>query len=161
MRGDRVCDAGMPDDGFLEIAFDSAGYREECALRDEVLRRPLGMSLWDEDLSSEALQYHFGWFANGCLLACLIAVPLTETEVKVRQMAVSPEAQGRGIGRLLLTAMEREWAARGYREAVLHARAGALGFYQKLGYQCEGPGFTEVGIPHRRMRNGLLKSMRA
>jgi len=38
---------------FREIAFGISEYRLECRLREEVLRRPLGLSLSGEDLAGE------------------------------------------------------------------------------------------------------------
>lgn len=146
---------GMSGSGFQEIRFGSPEYHLECELRNEVLRRPLGLNLFDEDLAAESSQSHFGLFDGETLLACVIAVPLTKGEVKLRQMAVAPSAQGRGLGRLLLEALEHELVTRGFEVATLHARAGVLDFYGKLGFRCEGGEFLEVGIPHRRMRKIL------
>lgn len=50
---------------------------------------------------------------------------------------------------------EREILKRGYARIYLHAREYAVGFYEKLGYECFGEPFTEVGIPHRHMQKFL------
>lgn len=143
---------------FREIPYGSAEYLLECGLRDEVLRKPLGMKLADEDLSAEAGQRHFGCFDGETLLACVIAAPLADGVVKLRQMAVSPKAQGRGIGRLLLENLEAELVSRGCRRITLHARVSALGFYSKLGFVAEDEEFLEVGLSHRRMHKSLQVS---
>ena len=44
---------------------------------------------------------------------------------------------------------------RSYRRLVLHARATAVGFYERLGYRIEGPEFCEVTIPHYPMGKSL------
>jgi GNAT superfamily N-acetyltransferase len=94
---------------FRKIDFKSDNYEFECALRDEVLRRPLGLSLYDEDLSGERAQLHFGLFDSGNdLLACLIAVPVSAEEVKLRQMVVKADCQGQGLGRLILYDLEKK-----------------------------------------------------
>ena len=113
------------------------------------------MRLADDDLSAEAGQRHFGWFEGETLLACVIAAPLAESVVKLRQMAVSPSAQGRGLGRLLLENLEAELIRHGCRQVTLHARVSALGFYTKLGFVAEGEEFLEVGLSHRRMQKSL------
>lgn len=141
---------------FAEIACDSPAYRQECALRQAVLRAPLGLNLYAEDLSRERQQRHFGLFADdGRLLACAIAVPLAPATAKIRQMAVAPACQGQGQGRELLLAVERELAREGVRQLILHARLTAVGFYEKLGYRRHGPEFTEVGIPHVEMEKRI------
>ena len=43
----------------------------------------------------------------------------------------------------------------GKMEIVLHAQDHALGFYERCGYEVEGDGFEEAGIPHHKMRKPL------
>jgi predicted GNAT family N-acyltransferase len=135
-----------------EIRHGSSKYQQECALRQEVLRKPLGMNLYLEDLVAEREQIHFGLFdEKDHLLACVIAVPVTATEAKIRQMAVSPSLQGKGYGRLLLEAAEQILAQRGFTHLYLNSRMTAIGFYERLGYTQTGPEFMEVGLPHVKM----------
>lgn len=136
---------------FREIVFGSEEYRRARELRHEVLRRPLGRNLYDEDLSAEVGQLHFGLFEGEALVACVVAVPIAEGKVKLRQMAVSREMQGRGLGSRMLERVEEELVKRGYGEAWLHARACATGFYRRLGFEISGGEFLEVGIPHIEM----------
>jgi predicted GNAT family N-acyltransferase len=141
-----------PPAQFRPIAWGSPEYQLELALRDEVLRRPLGLRLSPADTGGEENQFHFGLFGPGdALLACLLAVPVDGRSARFRQMAVRADQQGRGLGRQLLLAAEDDLSACGRRTFTLHARATAIGFYARLGYRLEGPGFTEVGIPHRLM----------
>jgi predicted GNAT family N-acyltransferase len=138
------------------IEFGSDDFRKECALRQEVLRVPLGLNLYDEDLTQEAFQIHFGLFDDASnLIACVIAVPLSPTEAKVRQMAVQESLQGRGYGRQIVCGLECHLAEFGYAHLSLHARTSAVGFYEKLGYTTIGQEFMEVGIPHYRMEKCL------
>jgi ribosomal protein S18 acetylase RimI-like enzyme len=137
---------------FREIAFGTPEYGQECLLRDEVPRRPLGLSLGGEDLANEERQLHFGLFAPGeGLVACVVAVPLSRTEAKIRQMAVSPRHQGRGLGRRLMEEVEKAIRERGFRGLELNARTSAAGFYEKLGYTVVGAEFLHVTVPHVRM----------
>lgn len=141
---------------FRQIAYGSEEYRQECALREEVLRRPLGLSLQDEDLTRERDQLHVGLFDDrGALIGCAIAVPLGDRTAKVRQMAVAGGLRRRGHGREIMMGLEAVLATRGVAKVVLHARASAAGFYEKLGYAAEGEPFTEVTIPHLRMSKRL------
>jgi predicted GNAT family N-acyltransferase len=154
---ETLSSAPVADLEFRSIAPDSEAYRLECELRNEVLRRPLGLDLRDEDLTAEAGHFHFGLFDGESLVASVIVMPLTPSEVKLRQMAVAPAAQGRGLGRLLLERLHAELRRQGCERVILHARLTAVGFYSKLGYRCEGEEFTEVGIPHRRMWKRLAE----
>jgi predicted GNAT family N-acyltransferase len=75
---------------------------------------------------------------------------------KLRQMAVSGELQGKGIGKMLVAAAEVFAAQNGYNKIVLHARKVAMGFYHALGYTQAGTEFSEVGIPHYAMEKTLV-----
>lgn len=151
--------SSMPAGGleivFAPIAFGSEDYERERRLRDEVLRRPLGLSLDDEDSTTEKDQLHFGLFLGGELVACVIAAPVSGSEARIRQMAVAPAHQGRGLGRRLLDAVERELRGRGFRKLHLGARSSAAGFYEKLGYAAVGGAYVSVTVPHLRMEKTL------
>lgn len=136
---------------FLEIVHGSDQYRQACLLRNAVLRQPLGLSLYDEDLDAEASYRHFGVFENEELIACLVIVPLETGKVQLKQMTVDEVFRGKGIGRLLMEKVEERLLASGVGEIRLHARETALGFYERLGFANEGESFSEVSIPHRSM----------
>lgn len=138
-----------------EILHGSAAYADACRLRHEVLRKPLGMDLFAEDLEQEKSQIHFGLFEGEHLVACLVVVPLDAGKAKLRQMAVAAERQRQGLGRRLVPEVELELGRRGFRQLELHARLTAEGFYRKLGYCRRGDVFTEVGIPHVAMEKRL------
>ena len=92
---------------FREIAYSSDDYRRERALRDAVLRRPLGLSLGDEELEAERGQLHFGLFdADGTLLACIVAVPLAAHAAGPRPGGSTPLMNARGPGGTSLSASE-------------------------------------------------------
>lgn len=140
------------DTAFREIAFGTPEYRLECQLREEVLRRPLGLSLSGEDLADEENQLHFGLFGPGNhLVACAVAVRVSPTEARIRQMAVSPPHQRKGLGQRILRELESNLEARGFRKLVMKARMSAAGFYEKLGYKIVGEEFVDVTIPHVTM----------
>ena len=137
---------------FREIVFGSDEYRLECELRNTVLREPLGLSLTVEELAREEDQLHFGLFEpDGRLVACVVAVGLSPTDARIRQMAVSPTHRRRGLGTRLLSELEANLRARGFENFVLNARATAVGFYQKLGFTVIGDEFLDVRVAHFRM----------
>ena len=141
---------------FRQINFGSEDYRQECRLRNEVLRVPIGLNLFDEDLRPEQWQSHFGLFdQSGALIACVIVVPLSSSEVKIRQMAVSPAHQRQGHGRRIMRLVEEHLANTGINRISMHARVTAVAFYGSLGYLTKGHQFIEVGIPHVEMEKTL------
>ena len=142
---------------FRQINFGSEEYDQECRLRNEVLRAPIGLNLYDEDLDAERLQSHFGLFdESGGMIACVIVVSLSPTEAKIRQMAVTPTYQRQGHGSRIMRLVEEHLARAGIKRISMHARVTAVAFYSLLGYSTNGHQFIEVGIPHIQMQKELL-----
>lgn len=137
------------------IPYDSALYHETVALRDAVLRQPLGMRIRPEDVADDATRTHFVALQAGKVIGCISAVHLDTERTKLRQMAVTAETQGKGIGAALVR-FAHTWArAQGYKEITLNARTSAQGFYEKLSYKTYGDRFEEVGVEHIEMRTRL------
>ncbi|MCB1648497.1 MAG: GNAT family N-acetyltransferase [Gammaproteobacteria bacterium] len=142
-----------------ELVFSSPKYEQMLVLRNRVLRHPLGRKLDEEDLAGEENQFLFALFsqADEEMLACVCVRKICSTVYKLRQMAVTESLQGRGLGRRLVREVEHVLAGRGGDSVELHARSTAVGFYEKLGYQCVGEIFSEVGIPHIKMQKRLQR----
>ena len=138
-----------------EVGHASDAYRETIALREQVLRLPLGLVFDPDQLSREGTSFHLACRQGNVLLACLVLTPATGRCIRLRQVAVSPENQGRGYGRLLVRHAEDFAWRHGYREITMHARESAVGFYEKLGYAKFGDRFFEVTIPHYQMHRVL------
>lgn len=136
---------------FVEIPWQSDEYQAAINLRRELLRKPLGLEFAKADLLAESSHLHFGLMQDSKLIACLVAVCLSETHAKLRQMAVATPHQRQGLGQQLIRATEEVLSERGIQSIELNARATAIGFYEKLGYQADGTEFIEVTIPHQKM----------
>ena len=133
----------------------SENYKQELKLRNKVLRKPLGMNLFDEDLSQDALDIHMGVFEKDILIGCILTSPLENNVLKMRQVAIDNEFQGKGVGSRLVKFCEEFAIKKGYKVITMHARKTAMPFYIKLGYTVEGDEFTEVSIPHYEMIKNL------
>lgn len=130
---------------------NSAEYMQELTLRNKILRKPLGVSLYEEDLSQDEKDVHVGVFSGSRLVGCLLLSKINNDTVKMRQVAVDDSEQGKGIGARMVGFAE-EWAVKnGYKVMTMHARKRAVGFYKKRGYMIVSDEFTEVGIPHYTM----------
>ena len=137
------------------IAHDSDAYWEAMLLRDRMLRAPLGLDFSEEDIAAEAEQVHVVALERGEIVGTLILRAEEEGLVHMRQVAVAEKKQGRGIGKDLVKFAEAlVWAECGD-EIFLHSRETVAGFYDGLGYERVGDVFTEVGIPHVKMRKKL------
>ena len=124
-------------------------------LREEVLRKPLGLSLENEDLSADRTDHILAAIKDDKVIGCVMLQPKDNNTIKLRQMAVAPELQGKGIGRLLVAHAEEMARHKKYKHVILHARDIAAGFYKTLGYTSKGDTFTEVGILHVTMEKDL------
>jgi len=140
---------------FRQIEVGSDLHTSEQALRDEVLRKPLGRALSASEIERDREGRHFVAVLDGEVVGCVGLYPQGEGVVRLRQMAVAPRLQGQRIGSRLLQYAE-EWARRNRIATIeLHARVTALAFYERNGYIPEGDEFIEVTVPHRRMRKRL------
>jgi N-acetylglutamate synthase-like GNAT family acetyltransferase len=124
-------------------------------LRLRVLRWPLGLDFTPEQLAAEVHDLHLIALDNENLVACLVLTPQSSSVIKMRQVAVEPELQGKGVGTALVAFSERVAREKGYSRMVLHARDTAVPFYLRLDYEIEGEPFEEVTIPHRKMAKDL------
>ena len=137
---------------FRFLGTDDPLLEEARELRFRVLREPLGFSRADVIVEGEDDSMHLAAVDAGRVVACVMLTPNSPTRGKLRQMAVRPSFQGMGLGRALVRHLEETLGAEGFNEIELHARDHAVGFYEKLGYVCEGDPFVEVGLPHFLMR---------
>lgn len=141
---------------FIFIPFGTPPFDEAVALRNEILRIPLGLEFYPKDIAGEYKEYHIGAYKDLYLCACLSFKPLSDDWIKMRQVAVRQAYQRQGIGRRLVQYAEHWAFGHGYTQIRLHARDLAVPFYQKLNYQCIGEPFEEVGIQHYVMYKNAI-----
>ena len=138
------------------IDHGSKEYEKMVALRNEVLRKPLGLTLIDEELATEKDDILIAAFDEDKILACCLLTKIDPLTCKLRQMAVHKSQQGKGIGESILQFAETVARDSGFRNMIMHARESALGFYEKMGYKVAGEVFWEVTIPHYMMQKILV-----
>ena len=136
---------------FQIAEFASPEQLASIELRKRVLRWPLGLDFTPEQLAAEVDEFHLVALDGDELVACLVLTPQSREVIKMRQVAVEPDWQGKGVGKQLVEFSERVSRDKGFTQMVLNARDTAVPFYLKLDYQIEGEPFEEVTIPHRRM----------
>jgi ribosomal protein S18 acetylase RimI-like enzyme len=137
------------------IDHGSSEYQQMVKLRDTILRKPLGLSFTPEDLEKEKDNMLIGAFDDERMLGCCMLVEEQPDIVRLRQMAVLNDLQGKGIGRALMNFAENLARDRGYKIIRMHARDNAVGFYEKVGYKIKGDKFIEITIPHYVMEKDL------
>ena len=130
-------------------------YRQMVKLRDDLLRKPLGLGFTNEELESEKSNILIGAFEDDRMLGCCMLLEEKPDCVRLRQMAVLNDLQGKGIGRALLNFAENIARDRGYKMITMHARKNVVSFFEKMDYRVIGNEFTEITIPHIRMEKKL------
>ena len=124
-------------------------------MRNEILRKPLGLNFSNDELENEKDEILIGAFEEEKMLGCCMLIKMNSKTVRLRQMAVMNNLRGKGIGRALMNFAENIARDLGYRTITMHARKTAIGFYEKLGYGVVGEEFYEVTIPHFEMQKEL------
>lgn len=137
------------------IDHGTEAYLKMVQLRDIILRKPLGLSFSEQELEQEKENLHIAAYEDDRMLGCCMLVEEDSETVRLRQMAVPDEYQGKGIGRALMNFAENLARDRGYKKITMHARKNAMGFYEKMGYKKVGNEFVEITIPHYVMEKEL------
>ncbi|CAK4257218.1 unnamed protein product [Aphanomyces euteiches] len=112
-----------------DIKFGSPEYEAAVQLREEVLRKPLGMRLNPEDLAKEHSDIHIGVFSEGSIVASVMLRPAQPIAWMKQSGSQSPSRA----------------RAEKFTEIRLHARETAVPFYEKLGYTVFGERFELAG----------------
>jgi GNAT superfamily N-acetyltransferase len=139
----KIIDHGTPE------------YKQMVKLREDVLRRPLGLAFSPAELEKEKDNLLMCAFEDDQILGCCMLVEEEPQTVRLRQMAVLDDLQGKGIGKALMTFAENLARDRGYKSITMHARKNSVGFYEKMGYKRRGAEFEEITIPHYVMEKQL------
>lgn len=137
------------------IDHGSKEYKQMIALRQLLLRKPLGLTFNEEELNAEKNDILIGCFDDDKMEGCCLLTEVEPGILRLRQMAVVSGLQGKGMGRAILQFAENIARDRGFKTIVMHARKTAVGFYEKLGYKVTSTEFLEISIPHYLMEKML------
>jgi GNAT superfamily N-acetyltransferase len=137
-----------------EVAFGSDVYGALLAIRDEVLRKPIGMVLRDKDTATDHAEFHLAAFDQDKAVGCVLLKPLGKDVIQLRQMAILDSHRGRKIGKMLVDFAERFASGNGFSVVETRARRTARGFYEKLGYHSVEEEFADEHT--LKMRKGLV-----
>ena len=137
------------------IDYGTKEYQQMVKLRDDILRKPLGLSFSSEELDGEKNNMLIGAFEDDEMLGCCMMVEKDPTTLRLRQVAVLNDLQGKGIGMALTNFAENLARDQGYNKMYMHARKGVVGFFEKMGYKVTGDEFIDLTIPHCIMEKEL------
>ena len=140
---------------FSIIQHGGQQYDSTVALRDRILRQPLGLKFSAEQLATEANLIHVAGWIDDQVRACCVVAEQDDEWFKIRQVAVDSEFQRQGYGKLLMEFVQQHVASIGGKKVFCHSRDVAEPFYSRLGYRSVGDYFEEVSIRHVRMEKDL------
>lgn len=140
----------------LKFATTSEELRAAFEVRWEVLRKPWNQPRGSETDDMESTAHTIIATENGITCATGRLQVSGEHTGQIRYMAVSPNSQGKGLGKKVLLALEAKAVELGMRNIVLNARENAVNFYLRNGYHITGEAETLFGvIRHLRMGKKL------
>merc|ERR1712100_763505 len=131
------------------VNFNSQEQKKCVELRDQMLRKPLGLSFTSDQLNGEIDHIHVAAFKkdSDLVVGCLVLVPHGKS-MRMRQVAVHDDYQKKQVGSQLVHFSEEYAKANGCQRIYCHARDVAVNFYKKHNWIIEGDSFMEVGITH-------------
>lgn len=134
----------------------TADWQAYYQLRYQVLRQPWGQPPGSERDELEADSAHrMIRDSDGTVVAVGRLHRLADGWCQIRYMAVAESMRGKGLGALVLRALERQALEWGCRQLTLNARENALAFYQQLGYLPGQHLEPLFGIAHQQMSKTL------
>jgi predicted GNAT family N-acyltransferase len=129
-------------------------------LRFRILRKPLDKEKGSEKDFGDEIEKHFALFENENLLAIGRLDFLKEDTMNYAQarfVCVEQHLQGRGLGKLIMKAMELEAIKVNKAYIILHARDYAIKFYESLGYSVIEQSHLLFGtLQHFKMKKKLM-----
>ena len=115
----------------------------------------MNLSFESSELEKEKNDILIAALDEDVMLGCCLLTQADDKVVRLRQMAVQNNLQGKGVGASMMNYAETIARDKGYKRLMMHARKTAVGFYEKLGYKTVGNEFSEINLPHIIMEKKL------
>lgn len=138
-----------------KIVYGTPDYETSIFIRNEVFRKPHGLDIKDDDLSSDKVVEMFGAYLDDKMIATIFLDIVDRNTVKIRNVAILEEYRGKGLGKYLMDYVEDIARQRGYTKSILMGRVSAEKFYNKLGYKTLSEPYDYKTVPHVDMEKDL------
>lgn len=136
----------------VEITNWEKSESELCAIRREVFIEEQGVSEQEELDGKDHLYTQVIVHSKNHIEA--IGCARISPEGKIGRVAIVKNFRGLGVGQKLMEFCTQTVLEKG-QTPKLDAQTSAIGFYELLGYVCEGEVFMDANIPHKHMRFAL------
>jgi len=80
---------------------------------------------------------------------------LPDRQAKIERMAILKPVRRKGIGRGIISFLNKELKNKQVKQVILHSQYSAVGFYKSCGFEESGLPFFEAGIKHIKMQRSL------
>ena len=146
--------------------FASPAYDELVNMRIETLYQPLNAEINIEDLALEYKDVHLAVYDDKLQMIGGIVAKVTEEQDEfmnkrkiclLRQVFVKTKFQRLGLGKKMLSCLEKMLIDKGYKEIRLYAHLDVIDFYTRLGYSKHGRPFKDYGIKQHIMKKKIQK----
>lgn len=140
---------------FKIIKYNSPEYQKTLQLRDEVMRKPLGLQLSEDDVKYDDKRIHIAGYLGGELVCgCSLRI-IHQKMVHIYSVFVKQNFQNQGIGKQLMAFAEHYAKSNGAARLYLEGRKTAQHFYLKCGFLPCGSEYVDMNIPHQDMRKDI------
>lgn len=141
---------------FKIIKYASKEYQKTLHLRDEVMRKPLGLRLSEEDIKYDYKRIHIGGYCgNELICGCSLRI-IHKKIAHIYSVFVKQKFQNKGIGQQMMVFIENFTKSQGVIRLYVEGRKSAKYFYLKCGFLPCGNEYTDMNILHQDMRKDIL-----
>ena len=136
---------------FNIINYNSPEYQKALRLREDVMRKPLGLLLSEEDVKDDGKRIHR---SKDIIMMSSFAVVLYKI-AHIYSVFVKQELQNKGFGQRLMAYAENYAKSQGAKRLYVEGRKAAKNFYQKCGFSSCGLEYIDMNIVHQDMRKDI------
>lgn len=102
---------------FKIIEHDSSDYKSAVTLREDILRKPLGLTFSAQELAQEKTHIHIAGFINNEVISTAVLVP-DGNVLKMQRVAVREDLQRKGIASSMITFCEDYARTHGFKKSI-------------------------------------------
>ena len=139
-----------------DIKYGTPDYNRTLDLRNKVMRKPLGLDIYDEDFSFEKNAIIVGAYEEEELIG-VGTMSYSNNTFKLEYLCVDTDIQSHGAGGKMLEWLEKKALEKNAEKIILDARVSAQKFYENHGYKIVGDVFmlSYAPVPHILMEKIL------
>lgn len=138
-----------------KIEYNTPEYEKTIDIRNDAFRKPQGLDIRDEDLSSDKDHEMYAGYINEEMMSTVFYAHIDSETAQVKSVIVTDDYKKQGLGKYLMDFIEEKIKEKGYKKIKLMGRVSVEGFYKKLGYETISEPFDYYKTPHIYMEKYL------